>query len=77
MLAMRYGRPLLSSTCDGCGAPFSLEHVLDCNREGLVTQRHNEVRDAVGDIVAKRCGGGEPVLREADEIRGIFALIAD
>ena len=31
-LALHYKKPLLSvpSVCDGCGAPFSIEHVLDC-----------------------------------------------
>ena len=50
-LALRYRKPLLSlpCVCDGCGAPFSVEHSLDCRFGGLVTHRHNEVRDAFGD----------------------------
>ena len=50
-LALRYKKPLLSlpSLCDGCGTPiiinFSIEHALDCRFGGLVTHRHNEVRD--------------------------------
>ena len=49
-LAMRYSRPLLRmpANCDGCGGPFDLTHALDCKKVGLVTQRHNEVRDAGG-----------------------------
>jgi len=43
----RYRKPLLNpSVCDGCGALYSVEHVLDCRVGGLVTRRHNEVRDA-------------------------------
>jgi len=33
---------------DGCGAPFSIEHALDCRIGGLVGQRHNEVQGAFG-----------------------------
>ena len=53
-LALRYKKPLLSlpSVCDGCGAPFSIEHALDCHFGGLVTHRHNEVRDAFGDLAS-------------------------
>ena len=53
-LAIHYGRLLMRmpATCDGCGAPFSLVHALDCKKGGLVTQHHNEVRDALGDIAA-------------------------
>ena len=51
-LALCYKKPLLSlpPVCDGCGAPFSIEHTLDCRFEGLVTRRHNEVQDAFGDL---------------------------
>ena len=36
-LALRCRKPLLSlpSVCDGCGAPFSVEHSLDCRFWGL------------------------------------------
>ena len=53
-LALRYRKPLLSlpSVCDGCGAPFSVEHSLDCRFGGLVTCRHNEFRDAFGDLAS-------------------------
>ena len=79
--AIRYCRPLLRMpvSCDGCGAPFDLGHALDCKKGGLVTQRHNEVRDALGDIAALTYKKvvREPVVREADEARGISALVAD
>ena len=52
--ALRYRKPLLSlpSVCDGCGAPFSVEHSLDYPIGGLVTRRHNEVRGAFGDLAS-------------------------
>lgn len=46
----------------------------------MVTQRHNEVRDALGDIAALayyKEATREPVVREADEARSISALVAD
>ena len=54
VLALRYKKPLLRvpDSCDGCGAPFDLVHALDCRKGGLVIQRHNEVRDAFGDLGA-------------------------
>lgn len=62
-----------------CGAPFRLVHALDCKKGGLVTQQHNKVRDAFGHITALACKEMtiESVVREADEARGISALIAD
>ena len=64
---------------DGCGDPFNLTHTLDCKKGGLVTQQHNEVRDALGDIAAPAYNEivREPVVREAAEARGISALVAD
>ena len=53
-LALHYRKPLLDLPpfCDGCGAPFTVEHSLDCHVGGLVDHRHNEVRDAVGDLAS-------------------------
>ena len=87
-LAMRYSRPLLrmpancdgsGGNCDGCGGLFNLTHTLDCKKGGLVTQRHNEVRDALGDIAALAYKEvvREPVMREADEAWRISALVVD
>ena len=78
-LAVRYKKPLLSIPphCDGCGAPSSLDHFLICKKGGLIVQRHNEIRDAIGDLAAllwnqvKR----EPVV--ADDCTDGETLIAD
>jgi len=45
-LCLHYYHPLslIPTSCDGCGEDFSLTHVLDYCKGGLVTQRHNEVR---------------------------------
>ena len=62
-LALRYKKPLLKlpPCCDACGAPFSTEYALDCQIGGLVGQRHNEVRDAFGDLasVEPSCKGAD------------------
>jgi len=78
-LTLCYQKPLLNvpSGCDGCGAPFSLDHALICRKVGLIIQRHNEVRGAVGDLATLVLGQvvSEPVVRDisADS----EALIAD
>ena len=62
---------------DGCGHGFDLNHALDCRKGGLVIQRHNEIRDAVGDLanLVWKDVHREPVVREATE--NSPALIAD
>ena len=52
-LAVQYRKPLLCvpPRCDGCGVPSSLDHFLICRKGGLIVQRHNEIRDAIGDLV--------------------------
>ena len=51
-LFLRYGLepPDLPKYCDGCEARFSISHALDCKKVGLVTARHNELRDVVADL---------------------------
>jgi len=58
---------LIPASCDGCGEDFSLTHALDCHKGGLVTQRHNEIRDALGDLAAL---GYSEVVREPIECDG-------
>jgi hypothetical protein len=80
-LAIRYRRPLLSTPglCDGCGEKFTLSHVLSCKKGGLIIQRHNEIRDALGDLTSlvSKDVYREPVVREADDAQHVEALIAD
>ena len=78
-LALRCKKPLLSlpSVCDGCGAPFSIEHALNCRFVGLVTHRHNEVQDAFGDLASLVWA---PVVKEPvvhDGSAGADTLITD
>ena len=58
---------------------FTLQHALDCRKGGLIVQRHNEVRDALGDLasIAFRDVIREPIARDADPVRGLPALVAD
>ena len=69
-LAIRYlwDPPCLPPKCDGCGTALTLQHALDCKKGGLVIQRHNEIRDCIGDIASQVWTHviKEPVVREAD-----------
>ena len=80
-LAIRYKKPLLHipPNCDGCGSVFDLAHALSCRKGGLVIQRHNEIRDAFGDLSALAWSmvRREPIVREADIETNTPALIAD
>ena len=53
---LRYSWPLtnLPSRC-ACGEQFSVEHGLKCLKGGFITQRHNELRDLTGDLLAEVC----------------------
>ena len=53
-LHLRYALelPNLPCYCDGCGAPFSKEHALQCKTGGLVILCHNEVRDEWASLCA-------------------------
>ena len=41
----------LTTYCDGFQTKFSISHALACKKGGLVTARHNELRDGVVDLV--------------------------
>ena len=66
-------------TCDDCGIPFTVTHVLDCRIGGLVGRRHNEVCDAFGDLAplvwSQVCR--EPIVRESLSADNGGALVAD
>ena len=54
-LFLRYGLdpPDLPTHCDGCQAKFSISHTLDFQKGGLVTARHNELRDGATNLAGK------------------------
>ena len=45
--------PDLPKHFDGCNARFSICHALYCKGGGLVTARHNELRDGVADLAGR------------------------
>ena len=80
-LSIRYKKPLLKtfSKCDGCQQDFDLQHALSCKKGGLVTLRHNEIRDAIGDLASLlwKDVRREPIIKEANVENGTPALVAD
>ena len=68
---------LMPASYDGCGGDLSLTHALDCYNGDLITQRHNEIRDSLGDRAAMGYWDvfHEPVV--CDGIGDSPALIAD
>ncbi|KAL1462001.1 hypothetical protein WDU94_013856 [Cyamophila willieti] len=79
-LAIRYNRepPAMPNSCDGCGdKQFSLQHALDCKAGGLITRRHNEIRDLMGELCDKAWGNcvKEPIISEVPPgLRGDLAV---
>ena len=53
-LMLRYTRmpSNLSTSCDGCGKSkkFDVNHIRDCKKGGLVTDRHDVIRDELRDL---------------------------
>ena len=80
-LAIRYHREPagLHAECDGCGAPFSLQHGLDCMKGGLVKKGHNDLRDSDARLADIAWGGVavEPVLVPENDGCGRPRLQAD
>jgi hypothetical protein len=54
-LYLRYGLtpPNIPSLCDGCHKQNSLTHAIHCLSGGLVTLRHNEIRQELGAIACE------------------------
>jgi len=59
-LAIRYNAPLrgLPSRCP-CGQPFDMNHAMNCKRGGLVTIRHNNIRDFEANLLRQVCNDVE------------------
>ena len=80
-LAIRYCKPFLNvpTFCDDCGAPSTLDHFLTCMKGGLIVQRRNEIRNAVGDLAAMVWGQvrHEPILSDAVADPSGQTLVAD
>ena len=80
-LCLRYMKPILQLPpfCDGCSAPFTTTHTLDCRKGGLVSQRHNEIRDLLCDLSSMAWSNvtKEPVVTEPSSDSSGGGLIAD
>ena len=78
-LCLRYAKPLLNlpQSCDGCSNICTTSHALDCKKGGLVTIRHNEIRDVLHDMSSLAWSQviKEPVVNEAQN--GSDGLIGD
>ena len=80
-ISLRYGKQPtnLPSICDADGEGFTVCHALNCKKGGLVTFRHNELRDLNIELV-KSAGFTqtvkEPIVKETDK-NGEGGLRAD
>ena len=66
-LALKYGwAPSRTPTSCARGANFTVEHVLSCPRGGLISIRHNEIRDITANVLSEVCNDVwvEPELQE-------------
>ena len=68
-LAIRYNTELrgLPTKCP-CGQPFNINHAMNCKRGGLVTIRHNNIRDFEANLLRQVCNDVEcePPLQPLD-----------
>ena len=69
----------LPAVCDGCGAPFSLHHGLNCAKGDLVKRGLNDLRDSDARLADAAWGGDsvEPVMVRENDWQGRQALRAD
>ena len=74
-ISLRYGMVPrgLPRKCDGCGAGFTVEHGLNCKKGGLVSLRHNDVRDEWAHLCGLALGESrvttEPLIFYGDGMR--------
>ena len=55
-IAIWYGwKPLNAPATCTCGANFSLEHVLSCQKGGFPALRHNEIQDLTANLLSEVC----------------------
>ena len=55
-LALRYGwSPSRTPMYCECGATFTVEHALSCQRGGFPIARHNEIRDVTANLLTEVC----------------------
>lgn len=68
----------MPQACDGCGnRNFDLDHALCCKTGGLITRRHNELRDLLAEMCEKAWGNvvKEPIIsEESPGLRGDLAV---
>jgi hypothetical protein len=64
--------------CNGCDAPFTLQHALGCKKGGLIIFRHNEVRDELAHLATKAFTPSavrdEPLIRSGRVVENENAL---
>ena len=80
-LAICYHHELsgLPASCDSCGAPFSLQHGLDCAKGGLVKKCCNDLHDTDARVAVVAWGGVpvEPILVPENDKRQLMLHQAD
>ena len=55
-ISIRYGWPLsnLPTTCP-CGSKYDFQHSMSCKKVGLISIRHNDIRDLIATILREVC----------------------
>ncbi len=65
-LALRYNwQPIRTPLLCGCGAKFSVEHILSCPKDGFPSLRHNEIRDLTANLLTEVTCAATSVLNQS------------